>query len=224
MKQVPITAFLFLLPFVSMAQVDPLMPDGENLKVPESWKVRLDRPNPDVVISADQDSSDIFFVNMTPGWHITTGPAAIFYHPDMTAGKNYQLESTIYLFDPGERREAYGVFMGGQNLEEDDLVYDYFLLRNTGEFLIKRRTGSETSIIQDWTVSEAVGTFGHETGSSVENHLRVEVHEDTVTFFVNGTEVATTARDQVRTDGIVGLRINHALNVHVGDFKVTSYE
>ena len=221
MKRHLCTIVLLFLPLALMAQPDPATPDGENLMVPESWKVRLDRPNPDIVIGAEADSSDIFFVNMTPGWHITTGPAAIFYHPDMVAKKNYTLESTMYLFDPRERREAYGMFMGGQNMEGDDIVYDYFLLRNSGEFLIKRRTGSETSILQDWTASEAVNMFGPDTESSVENRLRVDVGEQEVAFSVNGTEVASVPRDQVMTDGIAGLRINHALNVHVSDLKVT---
>ena len=224
MKRVLFTVTLLFLPFSVMAQPDPATPDGENLMVPESWQVRLDRPNPDVVIGADGESADIFFVNMTPGWHITTGPAAIFYHPELVAEESYTVEATIHLFDPGERREAYGVFMGGQNLDGDEITYDYFLLRNTGEFLLKRRSGSETSIIQDWTGSDAVNTFGPDTESSVENHLRVDVHEETVTFSVNGTEVASTSRDQVMTDGIAGLRINHALNVHVSDLKVTPHE
>ncbi len=224
MKRALFTVTLLFLPFAAMAQPDPATPDGENLMVPESWQVRLDRPNPDVVIGADGESADIFFVNMTPGWHITTGPAAIFYHPELRARGSYTMETTIHLFDPGERREAYGVFMGGRNLDGDEITYDYFLLRNTGEFLIKRRSGAETPIIQDWTASDAVNTFGPDTESSVENHLQVDVREETVTFSVNGTEVASVPRDQVMTNGIVGLRINHALNVHVSDLKVTPHE
>ncbi len=221
--------YLFLLstlfvPLVVMAQPNPAIPDGENLNVPESWNVRLDHSNPDAVIGAVQDSVDIFFVNMTPGWHITTGPAAIFYHPDQIADGNYTLESTIHLFDPKERREAYGIFMGGQNLEDDDIMYDYFLLRNSGEYLIKRRIGSETSIIQDWTTSESIHMFGSDTENSVENHLQVDVHDDLITFLVNGTVVSSMSRDQVMTIGTVGLRINHALNVHVSDLKVTPHE
>lgn len=224
MKRFLLAATVLFLPLAVMAQVDPATPDGENLKTPESWKVRLDRPNPEVVIGSDADSVDIWFVNMTPGWHITTGPAGIFYHPDAMAEGNYTLEASIHLFDPGERLEAYGVFMGGQNLEGDDISYDYFLLRNSGETLIKRRTGAETSIIQDWTASDAVGTFGPETDGSVKNDLLVNVGSETVTFSVNGTEVASAARDEVMTDGVVGLRINHALNVHVSNLKVTAQE
>ncbi len=192
--------------------------------VPESWKVRLDRPNPELVVGADQDSVDIFFVNMTPGWHITTGPAAIFYHPDLVASGGYTLESTIHLFDPGERREAYGVFLGGQKLEDDEIKYDYFLLRNSGEFLIKRRTGSETSIIQDWTASQSINVFGPETEGSVKNHLRIDALEDMVAFSINGIEVASFSRDQMMIDGTVGLRINHALNVHISDLMVTPHQ
>ncbi|MCY4232133.1 MAG: hypothetical protein OXE59_00080 [Bacteroidetes bacterium] len=224
MKFFLLLATALFLPLIVLAQPDPAIPDGENLSVPESWKVRLDRPDPDVVIGAEVDSVDIFFVNMTPGWHITTGPAAIFYHPEQMAEGDYTLESIIHLFDPGERREAYGIFMGGQNLEGDKIMYDYFLLRNSGEFLIKRRMGSETSIIQDWTASESVHMYGPESESSVENHLKVDVHNDTITFSVNGTEVHNVPRNAVMTDGIVGLRINHALNVHVSDLKVTPHQ
>jgi len=224
MKRILLAFIVMTFPLVATAQLDPATPDGKNLMVPESWKVRLDHSNPDAMIGSDPDSVDIYFVNMTPGWHITTGPAAIFYHPDLMADGNYTLESTFHLFDPDDRREAYGVFMGGQNLESDDIMYDYFLLRNSGEFLIKRRTGSETSLIQDWTVNDSILEFGPETESSVENHFRVDVLKDTVTFSVNGVEVARESRDRVMTDGIAGLRINHALNVHVSDLKVTPLE
>ncbi|MCY4000882.1 MAG: hypothetical protein OXF84_08780 [Bacteroidetes bacterium] len=224
MKHVLLALIVMAYPLATIAQVDPSVADGENLMVPESWKVRLDHSSPDAVIGAVPDSVDIFFVNMTPGWHITTGPAAIFYHPDLMAEGNYVLESILHLFDPGSRREAFGIFMGGHDLEGDEIMYDYFLLRNSGEFLIKRRTGSETSLIQDWTASDSIVTFGPETESSVKNHLRVDVLSDTVTFSVNGTEVASAPRDQVMTDGVAGLRINHALNVHVSDLKVTPLE
>jgi hypothetical protein len=37
---------------------------------------------------------------------------------------------------------------------------------------------------------------------------------------VNGTEVTSAAASQIDTNGIVGLRINHNLNVHVDQFVV----
>lgn len=200
---------------------DPLTPQGENLQTPVAWTVRPDTPAPDLVVGADQETADIWFVNMTPGWHVTTGPAAIFYHPASTAEGTYTAHAKIHLFDPEGRREAFGLFVGGRDLATDAIAYDYFVIRNSGEFLIKRRTGAETSVLVPWTAHEAIATFGPETESSVPNVLAVEVTGDDVLFRVNGVEVARLPRAEVRTDGVVGLRINHALNVHVEDLRVT---
>ena len=53
------------------------------------------------------------------------------------------------------------------------------------------------------------------------NVLAVEVGAQSVDFFVNGAKVATVPRAGLATDGIVGLRVNHALNVHVSAITVT---
>ncbi len=211
---------ILALPVSLLAQPDPSHPEHENLTTPSGWLVRTDRPFEDLVVGPDREESHIYFVNMTPGWHITTGPAAILYHPDLVASGSYRLETKIHLFDPGERREAFGMFFGASNLENDDLAYDYFLLRNSGEFLIKSRTGASTSVIRDWTATEHMVTFESESEGSVENVLVIEIGADMVTFFVNGNEVASHERSALRTDGIAGLRINHALNVHVESITV----
>ena len=38
--------------------------------------------------------------------------------------------------------------------------------------------------------------------------------------FINGTSVAELPRAEVRLDGIVGLRVNHHVNIHVGDLSI----
>jgi hypothetical protein len=208
-------------PLSAQDRPDPLKPDGRNNQVPETWKVRLDRPDPGVKIGANADEADIFFVNMTPGWHITTGPAGIYYHPGNTAEGTYHAQVAVNLFAPGERqREAYGLFIGGRDLAGDDQAYDYFLVRNTGEFLIKRRRGSETETIQDWTKHPAIVVHDNTEGQSIMNTLAVDVGEESVGFLVNDTEVARLPRADIATDGLVGFRINHGLNVHISDIAV----
>jgi len=199
---------------------DSRKPAGENLAVPLGWKVGFDKPSPDVVIGADEETADIYFVNMTPGWHITTGPAAVFYHPAVTATGVFHAETKIHLFDPGTRNEAFGLIFGGQNLQADNQRYDYFLIRNTGEYLLKRRTGGGTSTIQGWTKSDAVMRYTDPSVSSVENVLAIDAGAKEVIFSINGTTVATFPRADLHADGLVGLRINHGLNVHVSEFKV----
>ena len=178
---------------------------------PAGWLVRLDR--------ADRGSADeVMFTEMAPGWHITTGPASLLYHPDSTATGNYHLESNVFLFDPGERNEGYGVFFGGSGLEGPDQVYTYFLLRQDGRFLIKVRNGAGTSVVRDWTSHPAIRTWaGRAAGeATVENRLIVHVEGSDALFIVNGAVVAQVPRSELpATDGAFGLRVNHALNLHV---------
>lgn len=205
---------------------DSEVPQGENLEVPEGWEVRLDRDIEDVVIGSDPESSDIYFVNMTPGWHITSGPAAIYYHPSNTASGSYEISAVLHLFDPGERnREAFGIFMGGNDLDNNDQSYLYFLIRNTGEFLIKERMGSETEVIQNWTSNESINLYTDDLeDSSAQNTLSVSVTDSDIVFSINGSEVASVSAENYATDGLYGLRVNHSINLHISDLAYTSID
>ena len=57
------------------------------------------------------------------------------------------------------------------------------------------------------------------TGTS-SNTLEVRVAGDTVSYVVNGTVVHSVAEEAVTTDGIVGFRVNHQLDVAVEGFEV----
>lgn len=191
----------------------PLQAQEAELQRPSEWKVRFDR-------SGTPDSA-IYFVSMPPGWHITTGPAAILYSPASTADGEFRITSTITLFDPGRRqREAYGIFFGGRDLEGPNQSYSYFLVRNTGDFLVKRRDGPGTSTVRQWSASSAI--VRHEGGENAKNVLVIEARGSDVDFFVNGEKVTTVPRSDLQVTGVVGLRVNHGLNLHVTDLIVDS--
>lgn len=201
---------------------DPKVPQGENLKVPEGWEVRLDHADHEATIGDDAETADIFFVNMTPGWHVTTGPAAIFYHPANTVEGDFTVKVKLHLFNPnGRNREGYGIFIGGEDLDNEEQEYLYFLIRNTGDYLIKERDEDETETIKGWTASDAIVKYTDESESSVENNLEIKVSGDTLTFVINGTEVASLTDDEFDTDGIFGLRVNHSVNLHVEDLGLS---
>lgn len=206
-----------LLTTTGWAQSSGENQEGES---PSNWTVRLDKPNDDFTIGSNKEQDDIYFVNMEPGWHITSGPRAIFYPDDKTAGGDYTVSSQIHLFDPGDYNEAFGIFIGGENLQEDHQTYTYFLLRNSGEYLIKKRDGNETHLVKDWTETDAMDVFTNETESSIPNTLRIEVMDEEVAFFVNDEEVERLPKEELDTNGIAGLRINHRLNVHVETFEI----
>jgi hypothetical protein len=195
---------------------------GSDPERPEGWIVRLDRPDPSTVIGS-AETADVFFVNMSPGWHVTTKKAAIFYHPSSTGEGDYTVKAGIYLFDPGDRqREAYGILFGGADLDAASQSYGYFLLRNTGEFLIKSRGGSETTVVQDWTHSELVRTLPRGSTESALNELAIKVDGKQIHFILNGENVATHPLDSIPNQGVVGLRLNHGINVHVAELSVKS--
>ncbi|HEX8906324.1 MAG TPA: hypothetical protein VF771_15855, partial [Longimicrobiaceae bacterium] len=75
----------------------------------------------------------------------------------------------------------------------------------------------------DWTENAAIHKQ-NEAGQAT-NALTVEGGSWGVRYLVNGTRVAEwLTRDvpHLKTDGQVGLRINHNLDVHISDFAVTS--
>ena len=183
---------------------------------PEGWLVRTDRGGHGAT------AEGLVFVDLPPGFHITTGPAAIFYHPDKTASGSYRLEAETFLFDPGDRREGYGILFGGTDLDGDRQAYAYFLIRQDGRYLIKRRDGSETETIQAWTDHAAIVAWdaAGEEGATVKNVLAVEVGGSEVMFYVNEQEVARVARASLSVDGVAGLRINHGVNIHVARLDV----
>lgn len=182
---------------------------------PAGWNVRYDRPNtPD---------SALTFVTMEPGWHVTTSRAAgILYNPATRASGQYRVEAEIFLFDPGGRREAFGILIGGKNLDAENQSYTYFLIREGGECIIKRRSGSQAPTIRDWTAHPAIVSFATkpEGESTAKNILAIDVGAEQVRFLVNGQEVASLPKSEVETDGIVGIRVNHRLNLHVSRLEV----
>ncbi len=179
----------------------------------DGWHARLDRP-------ADTAPE---FTTMPPGWHVTSGPSAILYDPAHQASGTYRVDSKIFLFDPGERREGFGVFIGGQHLDGDDQRYTYFLLRRDGRFLIKTRAGADTEVVQDWTAHPAIRSWEHrgDGEATAENDLAIDVRADDVVFLVNGQEVTRVPRSRIDTDGVVGLRVNHGLNLHIATLDLT---
>jgi hypothetical protein len=188
---------------------------SQDLERPEGWKVRFDR-------AGSTEAELETFVSMPPGWHITTGPAGIFWDPALSAMGEFRAEMEVFLFDPGERREAFGIFFGGKDLEGPGQEYAYFVVREGGEFLVKLRRGADTPTLVAWTAHDAVASFAKRgDDSTAKNVLTVEAGSDTVRFLVNGAEVAKLPRSQLPVEGVVGIRVNHALNLHVSRLEVT---
>jgi hypothetical protein len=195
-------------------QQDPDRNPAGGGRLPDGWSARLDRANASL--------ANVQFATMGDGFHATTGPAVILWRPADTATGEYRASATFAQTRAPTHPEAYGLFIGGKNLEGAQQDYMYFLVRGDGKYMVKHRAGdAETHTIVDWTEHAAVRK--QDEAGRATNTLTVEAGEFGVRFLANGTQVAEFLRRDVpylNTDGLVGLRINHNLDVHVSGFTV----
>jgi hypothetical protein len=179
--------------------------------IPAGWEVRLDRPG---------GMDNLRFMEMQGHQHAILGPAAIFYRPADSATGTYRLQAAFRQNRPTAHPEGYGLILGGRDLQGGAQDYLYFLVRQDGRFLVKHRGGNETHTLIDWTEHAAITRAGDD--GRMTNTLAVDVAPGGVRFLVNGTEVGTLPRvSSLNTDGVYGLRINHALDVRVDGLSVT---
>ncbi len=205
-------ALAFAVPLAIQAQAnDPDKKVADGGVKAAGWQARLD--------DASKKVEDLKFVNMGPGFHVTSGPAAIYFNPANAAKGNYTVKASLTQTKAPTHREAYGIFVAGDDVTGAKQAYYYLIVAGTGEFTVKHRAGTETHTIVDWKANPAVKK-ADEAGKAT-NEVAIEVG-DNVRFLVNGTEVHKAPRSQLGSmDGQAGLRVNHNLDVHVGNFSVT---
>lgn len=179
--------------------------------VPAGWTVRADRG----------DASTAKIETMGKGLHVTTGPAVILYRADTDGSGPFHTLATFTQTKPSEHPEGYGLFVGGKGLDGAEQRYLYFLVRQDGSYLIKRRDGGKASdVSKGWVPHPAVkkpDAKGTATNLLEVDHKR---DESRVAFLVNGKEVYATDPKGLPLDGIVGIRTNHNLDVHIEGFDV----
>jgi hypothetical protein len=193
-------------------------------QLPAGWMLRFDpviarpgRPTPPT-----PQMTDVSFTTMGSGFHARSGPAAIYYRTGDAATGQYTATAT-FSQARSMAHEAYGLFIGGANLQDSTEHYLYFLVRPMdGGILVSRRTSdARPTALVPWTPDPAVNKEDPSDGHAT-NKLAIRVGRDSVAFLANDKVVRTLAKSElgISTDGLVGLRINHNLDVHVADFHV----
>jgi hypothetical protein len=184
------------------------------------WQGRVD----DNAVKRGMSISDAKFEAAgTNSYHVTSGPAAIYYTPKNMVKGEYTARATFTQTKAPAHPEAYGLFIGGRDLQAPSEQYLYFLTRGDGKFLINHRAGPDVHKLVDWTDSEA--TKKQDEAGKATNELAIRVTKDSVQFLANGTPVKAFAKAEMHgfdTDGQAGIRVNHNLEVHVANFEVKS--
>ena len=181
--------------------------------LPTGWSGRTD----DKAAKIDEAK----FVTMGTGFHVTSGPAAIYWNAKDVVSGPFTASATLTQTKAPMHPEAYGVLFSGRKLDAADQTYYYFLVRGDGKFLVNHRAGAAVHKIVEWTENAAVKKA--DAKGAATNTLMVDASKaDSVRLKVNGVQVAAlSAATAATSGGIVGLRVNHNLDVHIGDFSVT---
>jgi hypothetical protein len=184
-------------------------------QAPEGLRVRVDEST-----SAEDpdDTKELRTVAAGKGFRVTGGPAGTFWNPTQTGSGTYTARATFTLMKPSGHTNYYGLIIGGRDLDGPRQTYTYFVIAQNGTFQVRQRDGEGVSTIQGRTPHAAIRQPAA-NGQAV-NALEVRVGSDTVSYVVNGTVVHTSPKANLRTDGIVGVRVNHLLDVQVEGLEV----
>lgn len=177
--------------------------------MPAGWTMRLDRAN--------ANKSTLRFVDMGPGMHVTSGPAAIYWDPKNTTSGPFTAEVTFSQTKKPTHPEAFGLIWGGKNLEAENQEYFYLIVRGDGKYMVKHRAGTETHELAPWT--EHAGVAKEDAAGKAKTTLKVESTAAGTKLYANGQLIKELPAD-ASNSGIVGLRVNHNLDVHIDGFSV----
>lgn len=180
----------------------PVMAQG----LPEGWMARADRG----------EASGVKFVAMGGGFHISPGSAAVIYRDADKVEGNFHTVVSFTQTKAPTHPEGYGLVFGGTDLGGPGQAYVYFLVRGDGKFTVKKRAGAEATNVKEWTDSDAIQK-GDEAGKAT-NKLEIDAAGPKVAFKVNGKTVYEM--EGATKAGVVGLRVNHGLDVHIAGFAV----
>ena len=200
-------------PLAAQGANDPTHKAGGDGSLPAGWAGRTDR--------ATDKLSDAKFVTMGSGYHVTSGPAAIYWNPKNVTSGPFVATTTVTQTKAPTHPEAYGIFFMGKDLDTPQQNYAYFLVRQDGKYLVNHRAGAEVHKIVPWTENAAIHKA--DANGKATNTLTVDASKpDSVRLLVNGTQVTSLPMSHLgKTDGLVGLRVNHNLDVHVGELTIT---
>lgn len=207
MRSIPLTLVALSLALPAAAQdADRTVSSGGQLA--PGWMARTDR---------GQNFDNIRLVVKGTGWDITVGPGVALYRESDKATGNYTISATIEQLSSKGHGHGTGLIFGGKDIQDADQVYSYFLVRGDGSYIIKTRTGDDTAVIRGWTKNAAIN---ESELANMTNDVAVRVTSSDVIFMVNGTEIDRVPAADLYTDGIVGLRLNHNLDMHIDSFKI----
>jgi hypothetical protein len=202
--------------------VDPTTEVQGSGLLPGDWMIRFDPPAP--ANAAGAALKAIRFEDTGKELRIASGPAAIYYNTK-DIGKGQFAVSATFTQNKDLGHEVAGIFIGGSDLQSSTQNYIYFVVRaQDGMGMISHRSSDKAPKALRPYFANAAFRKQDATGRAT-NALTIHVAADTVHFVANGKLVAAIAKtdlDGGKTDGQVGLRVNHNMDLAITGYKLSN--
>jgi hypothetical protein len=203
------TSLLMALPLSAQERMDSdTAIDGGGI-LADGWMARTDR---------GQGFENVRFTDDNGTLEISVGPAIVAYREEFMVHGDYTVSATIGQLSSKGHAHGTGLIVGGNDILGPDQVYTYFLVRGDGSFIIKTRTGDETTEVSPWTEHESIDV--DELGTTT-NDLSIQVMGSDMIFAINGQEVHRAPKADLYHDGIYGIRLNHNLEMRISGLTAT---
>lgn len=183
--------------------------------MPAGWRSITDAPSRHEPGQLDKNAGEAYrFVEMAPGWHITTGPGTLLFNPAARATDRYRVE-TQFSFFPNPSDQPLGLFVGGTGLEGPLAGVQWFglLVRRDGSAGVVHNHGTEHHPMVPYSKADSLPP--HPGNGFMRVTLAIDVEADSVRFFVNRGQVAAVPRADLKLDGPFGFRVGRELDLHV---------
>jgi hypothetical protein len=223
MRTLSLLALTAVLSSPLLAQGNPADPDKKVTgggTVPAGWSYRLEDSTANI--------ANVKFVTMGNGFHFTTGPAGIYWRDADVVPGSFHTIATFTQTKAPMHPEAFGVFVAGHDLKSANASYVYLIVRGDGMYSIRQggKAGSPSTNLttggnrNGWLANDAV--VKQDSAGKATNVLEISGNATTkkLTFKVNGKTVQEIDAPAGMVGGIVGIRMNHNLDVHVDGFAV----
>ena len=212
-----LTAALALLAAISaplMAQEEARTVANGGITAP-GWMGKVDASE----AARGQVITNSRFAPQGNGYRVTTGPAAVYWHPNNRATGNYTVRATFNepeYMNVNDHPHPYGIVIGGNNMGTDTQSYLYCAAYGNGSFIV--RGFGPTAFQVNGRRGEVNAAVNKAAGKNqpVTQEIAVSVNGDNVSCSINGTVVGTWPKSAIvgegklsSTDGIFGVRFAH---------------
>jgi hypothetical protein len=188
------------------------------------WKGQVDAQS----ASQGRSVKDSKFEQKGDTYHLTIGPAAVYWNPSNTASGDYTVKAT---FTEAKMTSGHphpmGLFIGGNKLGTPDQSLMYCTAYRDGSFIVRAFNGSTVTNIARKAPNPAVKKAAS-PDESVTQDVAWVVKGGKAECQINGTAVASYDKAEVvgpgkleSTDGVYGIRVSHNMDLTVSNLKMS---